>query len=52
MAGRSLESELQTYKKHAQLFVQLAKNKTGSCTASQQAQLQERVELAKKSVIG
>ena len=49
MAGRSLESELRTWKQHAQMYVQLANNIVGR--TGSQTKLQEHVDSAQKSII-
>jgi len=51
MAGRSLEAELQTWKMHSQMFVNLA-TKIVSGKAAHEAHLQQHVEKAKASLIG
>jgi len=50
MAGRPLESELQTWKMHAQMFVRLA-SKTITESAAQQSHLKEHADSAQASLI-
>jgi len=50
MAGRPLESELQTWKMHAQMFVRLA-SKTINESAAQQSRLKEHADTAQASLI-
>jgi len=49
MAGRSLESELEVWRKHAQIFVRLA-HQTISSSATQQTQMHEHLELAQNTM--
>lgn len=49
MAGRSLESELDIWKKHAHMFVQLAQQTVNS-SSRQQSELHERVESARNTM--
>ena len=50
MAARSLEEELQVWKRHAQMFVRFAKQTIDS-SPSQQTQLHEHVEVARNAMI-
>jgi len=50
MAGSTVQSDLQFYKSHAKMFIQLA-NKTINDTATRQTQLDSHVDSARNSVV-